>query len=114
MSVLHDLDCQQKACVRVMRHTRPSSISLYHSSRVPIGLRMAPDTDRIGVSQAGLPGLLLLAPCFSDNLLQLRQFLRAGGLLLQISRGPLAGRLALHPEFGGNNDETALFNPAVG
>jgi hypothetical protein len=52
-------DCRQKACVRVMRHTRPFSISLYHSSRVPIGLRMAPDTDRIGVSQAGLPGLLL-------------------------------------------------------
>ena len=42
MSVLHDLHCQQKACVHAMRHTRPSSISLYHSSRVPIGLRIVP------------------------------------------------------------------------
>ena len=114
MSVLHDLDCQQKACVRAMRHTPAFQHLAIPLVACPNRFENGADTDRIGVSQAGLPGLLLLAPCFSDNLLQLRQFLRAGGLLLQISRGPLAGRLALHPEFGGNNDETALFNPAVG
>ena len=34
------------------------------------------DADWVRLSQAGSLGLLLLAPCFSDDLLQLRQFLR--------------------------------------
>jgi hypothetical protein len=42
MPVLYDLDRQEEACVCAMRHTRPSSISLYHSSRVPIGLTIVP------------------------------------------------------------------------
>jgi hypothetical protein len=42
MRVLYDLDGQEEACIQAMRHTRPSSISLYHSSRVPIGLRIVP------------------------------------------------------------------------
>jgi hypothetical protein len=42
MRVLHDLDSQEEACIQAMRHARPSSISLYHSSRVPIGLRIVP------------------------------------------------------------------------
>jgi hypothetical protein len=42
MRVLHDFYYQKEACVYAMRHARPSSISLYLSSRVPIGLRNAP------------------------------------------------------------------------
>ena len=42
LRVLHDLHGQEEACIQAMRHTRPSSISLYHSSRAPIGLRIVP------------------------------------------------------------------------
>ena len=76
MSVLHDLDYQQKACIHAMRHTPSSSISLYHSSRVPIGFRIVPTLTGSVSRKLGLLGLLLLVPCFSDDPLQLYQFLR--------------------------------------
>ena len=72
MRVLYDLDGQEKACIQAMRHTRPSSISLYHSSRVPIGLRIVPTLTGF-VSQAGFLLLLLCAPRFPVDLLQLGQ-----------------------------------------
>jgi hypothetical protein len=67
---------------------------------------MAPDTDLIGVSQAGLPGLLLLAPCFSDNLLQLRQFLRGKLPCLTRLLGNLKGAFAAKHQWAGHYDFT--------
>ena len=75
MRVLYDLDGQEEACVQAMRHTRPSSISLYHSSRVPIGLRILPTLTRISIPQAGFLHLFLCAPRLADDLLQRGQLL---------------------------------------
>jgi hypothetical protein len=58
MHVLYDLDGQEEACIQAMRHTRPSSISLYHSSRVPIvgeSCRRLPDSYPAGWVSAPAP-----------------------------------------------------------
>ena len=54
MRVLYDLDGQEEACIQAIRHTRPSSISLYQSSRAPIGLIIVPTLTGFVSSRLGL------------------------------------------------------------
>jgi hypothetical protein len=42
MRVFDESRCQEETRVRAMRHARASIVSLYYSSRVPIGLKIAP------------------------------------------------------------------------